>query len=164
MTWMRSFAASFGALRRRPPHRPERDSIADEVLARAEAAVDALSAEYPAHAMRDILRLIQLTERFDADGRIAAPDYDEILRIAHDMRGQGAIFGFPMMTRCAGSLCRATRTFEPDHRAMPGIVRTHVAALYAVLNCGAGPNDCAAAVAGGLELLVEASRERPSGQ
>lgn len=157
MSGGRSVAGMFGRARSFPHVRPEQDSIADEVLSRAEAAVDALSAEYPEHAMRDIARLIELAERMAVPGGMAAGDFGEVLRIAHDMRGQGTLFGFPLMTRCAGSLCRATRTMEPDHCAMPGIVRTHVAALYAVLRYGAGANERAAAsIAGGLELLVEA--------
>lgn len=139
-----------------PPAVGQRDSIADEVLARAEAAVDALSAEYPEHAMRDIAQLIALTERTAGDP-VTAHDFEEITRIAHDMRGQGSVFGYPLMTRCAGSLCRATRTLAPDNGAVPGIVRTHVAALYAILCCGAGDaHPGAASVANGLELLVEA--------
>lgn len=152
----------FGNPEKRPQLSPEsRHSVADEVLRRAQAAVDALSAEYPQHAMRDIARLIVLADRMahNADGRLS--DFDEISRIAHDMRGQGAVFGFPMMTRCAGSLCRATRTLGPDDGAIVHLIRTHIAALYAVLNSRAGADDpLAESVARGLELLVHANTRR----
>lgn len=155
----RAFLAAMWRGRRRA-EREESPEIADEVLARAEAVIDALSAEYPEHAMRDIERLVALTERM-AGGPVTARDLSEISRIAHDMRGQGTLFGFPLMTRCAASLCRATRTLERDNRALPGVVQTHVAALYAVLSSGSGPGDPGAVtVAKGLELLVDASRRR----
>jgi len=157
MSIERSIASAFRRGHEAPQAASGPDSIADDVLSRAEAAVDALSAEYPQHAMRDIAHLIALTERA-AHGTVATRDFDEISRIAHDMRGQGSIFGYPLMTRCAGSLCRATRTLDPRHRAVTGIVRTHVAALYAILRCGAGTGDRdAASVASGLELLVESN-------
>lgn len=143
--------------REAPPEPAGEINVADEVLARAEAAVNALSAEYPEYAMRDIASLISLTNRM-IGMPASARDFDEISRIAHDMRGQGSVFGYPLMTRCAGSLCRTTRRFSPEHSAIPGIIRVHIAALYAVLHCGAGAtNGDAASVAGGLELLVEAN-------
>lgn len=158
MSVERSITAAFGRERTVPPARARQNSVADEVLARAEAAVDALSVEYPQHAMRDIAQLIALAERM-ANEPVSVHEFAEISRIAHDMRGQGSIFGYPLMTRCAGSLCRATRTLDPAHSAIPGIVRTHIAALYAVLRCGAGDeHPGATSVASGLELLVEANR------
>lgn len=165
MNGARPVAAMFGGSPGKRAAGPRRDSVADAVLARAEAAVDALSAEYPGHAMRDIASLIALTERAADDSLPATERFAEISRIAHDMRGQGTVFGFPMMTRCAGSLCRATRRMGPGDAAVRRVVRTHIAALYAILRRGARRDDpVAASIAGGLEMLVAACLRDDPGQ
>ena len=138
------------------PAEPGRSSIADEVMAKAEAAIDRLAAEYPRHAIRDIMNLRHCAEKMAGDRDSRTIHYGEILRIAHDMRGQGALFGYPLITRCAGSLCRATRLLEAHDPAILDIVRAHVAALQAILETGVtGMEDRSAlAVATGLEMLV----------
>ena len=144
------------------PVKPEPPSIADEVLAKAEAAVDRLAAEYPPRAKRDIADLDRHADKMDGDHDNRKNHYGEILRIAHDMRGQGALFGFPLMTRCAGSLCRATRLVEAHDHAILDIVRTHIAAMRAILGTGeAGIEDrFALAIVTGLEMLVSTRTAR----
>jgi len=144
------------------PVEPEQPSIADEVLAKAEAAIDRLAAEYPRHAGRDIADLDRHAESMASDRNNRTAHYNEILRIAHDVRGQGALFGYPLITRCAGSLCRATRLLEAHDRAVLDIVRTHVAAMQAILETGVTgvENRTALAIAAGLEILVSARADR----
>ncbi len=131
-------------------------SIADEVLAKAEAAVARLAAEYPRHARRDLEHLRSLAERMGRERHARAAHYSEIARIAHDMRGQGTLFGQPMMTRCAASLCRAARNVEAHDPSLAGIVRLHLAALQAILDAGpVGRRDpVPVAIVAGLGLLV----------
>jgi len=138
------------------PENPELPSIADEIMAKAEAAIDRLAAEYPPHALRDIAELDRYAYKMESDHANRKSHYGEILRIAHDMRGQGALFGYSLMTRCAGSLCRATRLVEAHDHAILDIVRTHIAAMRAILEAGeAAIEDGAAhAIAAGLEVLV----------
>lgn len=135
--------------------------IADEILAKANAAVEKLSAEYPDYALRDIENLANHINQM-ADGKERQGRFNEISRIAHDMRGQGTIFGFPLMTRCAGSLCRATRELEPRDDLVPAIIGAHVAAMRAILeNRVTGARDVAGlTVATGLELLVASRANR----
>jgi len=144
------------------PAEPEQPSIADEILAKAEAAIDRLAAEYPRHAGRDIANLDRYAERMASDRRNRTTHYNEILRIAHDVRGQGALFGYPLITRCAGSLCRATRLLEAHDRVIPDIVRAHVAAMQAILETGVTgvENRTALAIAAGLEMLVSSRIDR----
>ena len=142
--------------------KPELPSIADEVMAKAEAAIDRLAAEYPRHAGRDVADLDRHAEKMDSDRDNRKAHYDEILRIAHDMRGQGALFGYPLMTRYAGSLCRATRLLEAHDYAILNIVRTHIAAMQAILGTGVmGAGDRSALeIAVGLEMLVSTRTAR----
>ena len=137
-------------------------SIADEIMAKAEAAVDKLAAVYPEYARRDIVELDHYADQMASDHDSRRAHYGEILRIAHDMRGQGALFGYPLMTRCAGSLCRATRMVAAHDHAILGIVRVHTAAMRAILETGVtGIEDRSAlAIATGLEVLVSTRTTR----
>lgn len=131
-------------------------SVADDILTRAFSVVERLAVEYPVHALCDIRTLNRLADRMAAEDDARAVIYDEIFRIAHDIRGQGTLFGYPLITRCAESLCRAVRTLEADDAAVIGLVRTHAVALQAILrNRSGGARDPSALfVAAGLELLV----------
>jgi hypothetical protein len=144
------------------PVKPGLPSIADEILAKAEAAIDKLAAEYPRHAGRDIADMERYAERMASDRGNRSGHYNEILRIAHDVRGQGILFGYPLMTRYAGSLCRATRLLDANDSAILDIVGAHVAAMRAILDAGVtGPGDrTTLAIAAGLEMLVSARADR----
>jgi len=137
-------------------------SIADEVLAKAEAVIDRLSAEYIIHAVRDLENLERFAGMTDGGGRARQPHYGEISRIAHDIRGQGAVFGYPLVTRLADSLCRAMRALGPQDRAMTTILESHIAGIRALLIHGVtGAKDRnALAIAAGLELMVESRAGR----
>lgn len=126
------------------------------MIAKAEAALDRLAAEYPRHAHRDISDMHRFAGLMTSDLANRRHHYNEILRIAHDVRGQGILFGYPLLTRYAASLCRATRLLEDDDAAILGIVRAHIAAMNAILENGTtGFGDrTAQTVAAGLELLV----------
>lgn len=139
-----------------PAAKTQESSIADEMIAKAEAALDRLAAEYPRHAHRDISDMHRFAGLMTSDLANRRHHYNEILRIAHDVRGQGILFGYPLLTRYAASLCRATRLLEDDDAAILGIVRAHIAAMNAILENGTtGFGDrTAQTVAAGLELLV----------
>ena len=143
-----------------PPPEPSKDharsNIAAEVLARAEAIVGRLSAEFPAHASRDVNMLEEAAALMAGEGRVVDPYYAEIWRIAHDIRGQGSLFGYPLLSRLAGTLCFAMRTLEPQDDAIPTIISSHVAGMRALLDHGiTGAEDRSAlTIAAALELLV----------
>lgn len=140
----------------KPRRKTDASRIADNILARAFSVVERLAAEYPAHALGDIRTLNRLADRMVAEDDAHAAHYNEIFRIAHDIRGQGTLFGYPLITRCTDSLCLALRRLKPDDGAVIDLVRTHAAALRAILR--RGPDNArdpsALFVAAGLELLV----------
>lgn len=144
------------------PAESARSSITDEVMAKAEAAVDRLAAEYPEYARRDIVNLDRYAGKMASDHNNRMAHYAEIMRIAHDMRGQGALFGYPLITRYAGSLCKASRRVAVHDHAILNIVRTHAAAMRAILETGVtGIEDRSAlAIASGLEMLVSTRTTR----
>ncbi len=140
----------------RPGETPARHGIADDVLARAATIIDRLSAEYPAHASRDLEGLERAAASIAGDPASRRSHCGDISRIAHDIRGQGATFGYPLLSRLATSLCLAMRSLEPQNRAMETIVDSHIAGMRALLSCRVtGKSDRSAlTIATGLELLV----------
>ena len=81
---------------------PELDPLA---LARAEAALAALSNNYLAWADADLTRL---------QGALAPFQPDLLFAVAHDMKGQAGTFGFPLITELAHRLCRLLENQPAD--------------------------------------------------
>lgn len=81
-----------------------------EALARAEAALAALSDAYLAWADADLAKLRAAMEPFRPEALFA---------VAHDIKGQAGTFGFPLVTELAHRLCRALEgPAEPQRVAL----------------------------------------------
>jgi chemotaxis protein histidine kinase CheA len=115
---------------------PDSDEAA---IAAAEAVLAELAAEYPAYAAADLAdletafdALWQLFE--EAPGEIEAPSaIHAVFEVAHNMKGQGASFGYDLITTIAGSLCAETRDRQRACLADAERWGAHLAALSAVL-------------------------------
>ena len=141
---------------------PAKAGRPDEMLAQAETIVHRLSAEFPVHASRDLEQLEKAAASMAGDAPARDPHYGDIFRIAHDIRGQGAVFGYPLMSRLAGSLCLAMRTLGPHDAAMMTIIHSHVAGMRALLahHVTVAGNRPALTIAAALELMVRARTGR----
>ncbi|MBI2241599.1 MAG: Hpt domain-containing protein [Magnetospirillum gryphiswaldense] len=85
----------------------DEDSFLDPVaLARAEAALHNLAAEYPHRLEVDLTR---------ADACLAAPaDIDRLYTILHDIKGQAGTFGYPLVGAIAQRLCLGIKEGRTD--------------------------------------------------
>lgn len=107
-----------------------------EVLRRAEAAVAAMRDEYLGWLRQDVVRfesLLRQAQGSDDDGGI---EIEAMLRIAHDMRGQGGTFGFPRVSEVATSLCRLLRGRETTASSLAGdldLAGRHIAVVRSLL-------------------------------
>jgi len=89
-------------------------------LARAEAALAALSSRYLEWAEADLHRLEACHATLQTGG---APLLAALHAIAHDMKGQAATFDYPLVGELAARLCRRTLTEgEPDSAAIGRLV------------------------------------------
>jgi HPt (histidine-containing phosphotransfer) domain-containing protein len=102
--------------------------IDTEVLARAEAALAHLSASYLSWAEADIRSLTACYARLEAESGDAP--LADLFAIAHDMKGQAATLGYPLLTRIGHALCRQIES-APEAVAVIG---AHVAALARVVD------------------------------
>lgn len=78
-------------------------------LARAEAAVASLAKDYARWALADVARARAALSAAADDPARRAQHVETVFRVGHDLKGQGASFGFPLITRIGHSLCVLTR-------------------------------------------------------
>jgi hypothetical protein len=107
----------------------------EALTAEAEAAVARLAESYPELAMADLVGAeTALAAALDGP----APRPEQFLRLhnfAHNLKGQGGSFGYPLVTRIAQSLC----TLVPDDIGRPPpltavpLISAHLDALRLVL-------------------------------
>src|ERR1700722_12958245 len=111
----------------------------DDPIARAEAALVALSTEFSSWmqvecerletARQDILRLGFVEKTHDA-----------LFRAAHDIKGEAATFGYPEVAGVAESLCRLLE-HTPEMTGIPTkLVVQHVDAVRAIIREHARPD------------------------
>lgn len=105
-----------------------------EVLARAQAAVEDLAKGYTTWARADVERACKALQAAVSDAPQRAQHIEALFRVAHDLKGQGASFGYPLVTRLADSLCKLTRdrgrSYEDRHL---DLARSHLDAMLLVL-------------------------------
>lgn len=106
---------------------PLENEIDAAAMAEADAALLELTEAYPAYAAADVVQMESIhaaLARGDGapDGLIA-----ELHGVAHNIKGQGAAFGYDLMTRLGGALCGLTR----DRTALDAPALDRVGALVA---------------------------------
>jgi hypothetical protein len=111
---------------------PSLANINAETIRRAEEAVGKLADQYRDWVRGDIekLREFIMSARTGGDARAAA--YAEIRKIAHDLRGQGTTFGFPLVTRMAQSISEILKHGSMDDTS-DAILSAHIDALAEIV-------------------------------
>jgi chemotaxis protein histidine kinase CheA len=101
-----------------------------KAIARAESAVQELSGEFRDWAAQDLERLAAARDSH-ADNS-SAETRAALLRAAHDLKGQAASYGFPLVGRVAWSLSRLLDEM-PEVLDLPaGLVDAHVDAMQVI--------------------------------
>ena len=77
-----------------------------EALARAEAALAGLADRYMDWATADAARLCACLDEVLAPGADLAILLPRLFTISHDMKGQAATFGYPLVSELGNRLCR----------------------------------------------------------
>ena len=129
-------------------------------LARAEAALQAMSGEFAGWLAEEVARLEAARARLDGPDRAAA--LDEVHWRAHDLKGLGATYGHPLTTRLAASLCRLLADAPRRDAAPRALVEAHVDAVHAAVAPAASAADTERACED-LEARVEAALAHGAG-
>jgi chemotaxis protein histidine kinase CheA len=107
------------------------------VLARAEAAVADLAKDYATWALADVAKARAALASAAENPAQRARQVEALFRIAHDLKGQGASFGFPLITQIGQSLCVLTRDRGYDYQAGHlDLAKSHLDAIELVLTKG----------------------------
>ena len=139
----------------------------DDPLARAEQALSQLSSEFGNWMDSECDRLDAARNRLRDKG-LTEEHVAELFHAAHDIRGEAATFGFPLVAGAADSLCRLIE-HTPDGTRIPlSMIEQHVDAVRAIVReydradveaIAAKLIRCRREVSD--EFLVEANKHRP---
>ncbi len=104
-------------------------------LAQANEAIAALAKEYPIWAAQDIKKMIQALQdaRSLSGEKRADMIRKELFKIAHNTKGQGATFGYPLITDIGDHLCRYIERIENIQNEEMNIMRDHINAMDTIL-------------------------------
>jgi hypothetical protein len=101
-------------------------------IAKAEAALKAMSSQFGQWLQDEITKLDAAQAGIRAKG-LNAETAEELYFRAHDLKGLGATYQYPLVTRLAGSLCKLLD--EPGKRAEAPqmLLDAHIDAIRAVV-------------------------------
>ena len=106
-----------------------------DAIAKAEAALKAMSAQFGQWLNDEIAKLEQAQADIRAKGY--TPETAEALYFrAHDLKGLGATYQYPLVTRMAGSLCKMLDDPAKRMGAPMMILDAHIDAIRAVVRDG----------------------------
>ena len=139
----------------------------DDPVTRAEAALAALSGDFPAWMNEECERLDKARHEARAKG-FSKVTREPLFHAAHDIKGEAATFGYGAVAALASSLCRLIE-HTPDMARIPlALVDQHVDAIRAIVreNGKPGVEELADALTRRLrevtdEFLAHENRDRP---
>ena len=105
-------------------------AIDPAAIAKAEAALKSLSGNFTQWLNDEITKLEGARQTVRTEG--ASPENMESLYLrAHDLKGLGATYGFPLITRIAGLLCRLIDDTAKRLEAPMPLIDAHIDAIKA---------------------------------
>jgi len=113
---------------------PGNTSISPEALEEAEKALGKMSEDYPDWVSNIIGKLQEQHGRCVDTPEMRRDCFEEINHMAHDMKGQGGTFGYPLITNFADSLYGFTiqRPGEITDSQVE-LIKSHLDAMRAVI-------------------------------
>lgn len=122
-------------------NQPDADAPEDRTMAaalsRANAVVADIAKDYPAWALADVAKGRAALAAAADDAARRGQHIETLFRVAHDLKGQGASFGYALITKLGHSLCTLTRdrarAYEARHFEL---AKSHLDAIELVLTKG----------------------------
>lgn len=107
-------------------------------IAKAEAALKSLSGNFTQWLNDELAKLEDARAQVHTDGLTTATAELLYLR-AHDLKGLGATYEFPIVTRIAGSLCKLIDDDNKRHSAPMLLIDAHIDAIKAAVRADSHP-------------------------
>ncbi len=109
-----------------------RFSLDADAVARAEAALKSLSGQFAQWLQDELDKLDAARAEVKSKGML--PETSEVLYMrAHDLKGLGATYEFPLVTRLAASLCRLIDNPDTRTRAPLNLIDAHIDSIKAAV-------------------------------
>ncbi len=105
-----------------------------EALQRAEQAIASLAGDYLLLVERELEKLQAAFDLFRGEPDEWRRHSETLFQIAHDIKGQGGSFDYPLMTTIGGSLCRLLERIGSADREVQDVVALHVDAMKLVIS------------------------------
>jgi chemotaxis protein histidine kinase CheA len=107
-------------------------AIDPSAIAKAEAALKSLSGNFSQWLQDEVVKLENARQRVKTDGATAETMESLYLR-AHDLKGLGATYEFPLITRIAASLCKLIDDKDKRLGASMQLIDAHIDAIKAAV-------------------------------
>jgi len=107
-------------------------AIDPAAIAKAEAALKSLSGNFAQWLNDEVSKLEAARQTVRTEG-LTAENMESLYLRAHDLKGLGATYGFPLITRIAGLLCRLIDDKSKRLQAPMGLVDAHIDAIKAAV-------------------------------
>jgi hypothetical protein len=101
-------------------------------IAKAEAALKNLSSNF-SQWLQDEVDKLEAARQALRTGGVTAHNLEGLYLRAHDLKGLGATYGFPLITRVAASLCLLTEDEEKRAQAPMALIDAHIDAIRAAV-------------------------------
>lgn len=105
-----------------------------DAVARADETLKAMSGSFQSWLETDVAKLQTARQAAEQSGWSDAA-LSQLMDVAHDIKGMGASYGYPLATEIAASLCRLIETSagKAAARAEPRLASAHVDSLRAIV-------------------------------
>ncbi len=103
-------------------------AIDPAAIAKAEAALKSLSGNFTQWLNDEIAKLEGARQTVRTEGP-TVDNMESLYLRAHDLKGLGATYGFPLITRIAGLLCRLIDDKSKRLQAPMGLIDAHIDAI-----------------------------------
>lgn len=105
-------------------------AIDPDAIAKAEAALKSLAGNFGQWLEDEVVKLEAARARIKTDG-VTAETLESLYLRAHDLKGLGATYEFPLVTRIAASLCKLIDDKDKRLAAPMSLVDAHIDAIRA---------------------------------
>jgi HPt (histidine-containing phosphotransfer) domain-containing protein len=102
-------------------------------IARAEAAMEAMSENFAGWLDEELVKL-EVAHKATLAAGAGEEELGTFYRCAHDLKGLGTTYGYPIISEFADSLCRLLDSPEARARAPREILQGHVFAIVAAVH------------------------------
>ena len=110
-------------------------AIDPAAIAKAEAALKSLSGNFAEWLADEVAKLEAARQRVKTEGMTVESGENLYLR-AHDLKGLGATYEYPLVTRIAGSLCKLIDDAGKRAAAPLFLIDAHIDAIKAAVKGG----------------------------